>query len=41
LIVVPCHRVIGTDGSSPVVQEVYGVKNGLEHENQQINKVYF
>jgi hypothetical protein len=29
LIVVPCHRVIGTDGSPPVMQEVYGVKNGF------------
>jgi hypothetical protein len=36
LIVVPCHRVIGTDGSPPVMQEVYGVKNGFW--NMKINK---
>jgi hypothetical protein len=35
---VPCHRVIGTDGSPPVMQEVYGVKNGFgtwKSTNQQ------
>jgi methylated-DNA-[protein]-cysteine S-methyltransferase len=33
LIVVPCHRVIGSDGSLTGMQEVYGAKWLLEHEN--------
>jgi methylated-DNA-[protein]-cysteine S-methyltransferase len=31
-IVVPCHRVIGSDGSLTAMQD-YGAKWLLEHEN--------
>jgi len=41
-IVVPCHRVLGTDGSLTVMQEDYGAKNGCSNtKTQRRNKVCF